>query len=106
LEGGNKNVGSHIKENESLDNALKRFKRSCAKAGVRRIFARRVLPESQCQAPQESRRAEEQEQALLLIQAALRMRVEVRNTTPPAGTRGGEYCFAIRKGLDNPKQMV
>ena len=24
----------HLKENESLDNALKRFKRSCAKAGV------------------------------------------------------------------------
>ncbi len=24
----------HVKENESLDNALKRFKRSCAKAGV------------------------------------------------------------------------
>lgn len=24
----------HIKENETLDNALKRFKRSCAKAGV------------------------------------------------------------------------
>ena len=24
----------YVKENESLDNALKRFKRSCAKAGV------------------------------------------------------------------------
>ena len=24
----------HIKENESLDSALRRFKRSCAKAGV------------------------------------------------------------------------
>ena len=24
----------HVKENESLDAALKRFKRSCAKAGV------------------------------------------------------------------------
>ena len=24
----------HVKENESLDSALKRFKRSCAKAGV------------------------------------------------------------------------
>ena len=24
----------HIKDNESLDSALKRFKRSCAKAGV------------------------------------------------------------------------
>ena len=29
LEGGN-----YVKENESLDNALKRFKRSCAKSGV------------------------------------------------------------------------
>ena len=26
----------HVKEGESLDSALKRFKRSCAKAGVRR----------------------------------------------------------------------
>ena len=25
----------HVKDNESLDSALKRFKRSCAKAGVR-----------------------------------------------------------------------
>ena len=24
----------HVKENESIDSALKRFKRSCAKAGV------------------------------------------------------------------------
>ncbi|MBR5381737.1 MAG: 30S ribosomal protein S21 [Oscillospiraceae bacterium] len=24
----------HVKENESLDSALKRFKRNCAKAGV------------------------------------------------------------------------
>lgn len=24
----------HLKENESLDNALRRFKRSCAKSGV------------------------------------------------------------------------
>ena len=26
----------HVKEGESLDSALKRFKRSCAKAGVRK----------------------------------------------------------------------
>ena len=26
----------YVKENESLDNALKRFKRSCAKSGVKR----------------------------------------------------------------------
>lgn len=34
LEGGNKMSEIYVKENESLDNALKRFKRSCAKAGV------------------------------------------------------------------------
>ena len=33
-EGGKTMSEVHIKENESLDNALKRFKRSCAKAGV------------------------------------------------------------------------
>ena len=34
LEGG-KNVSEvHIKDNESLDSALKRFKRNCAKSGV------------------------------------------------------------------------
>lgn len=26
--------GIHVKENESLDSALRRFKKSCAKAGV------------------------------------------------------------------------
>ena len=31
----------HVKEGESLDSALKRFKRSCAKAG---IAARRARP--------------------------------------------------------------
>lgn len=34
LEGGNRMSEIYVKENESLDNALKRFKRSCAKAGV------------------------------------------------------------------------
>ena len=34
LEGGNRKSEIYVKENESLDNALKRFKRSCAKAGV------------------------------------------------------------------------
>ena len=33
-EGGNKMAEIRIKENESLDSALKRFKRSCAKSGV------------------------------------------------------------------------
>jgi len=34
LEGG-KNVSEvHVKDNESLDSALKRFKRNCAKSGV------------------------------------------------------------------------
>jgi len=35
LEGGKSLVSEvHIKDNESLDSALKRFKRNCAKAGV------------------------------------------------------------------------
>ena len=33
-EGGKKMSEVRLKDNESLDNALKRFKRSCAKAGV------------------------------------------------------------------------
>lgn len=33
-EGGNSMSEIHLKENESLDNALRRFKRSCAKSGV------------------------------------------------------------------------
>jgi small subunit ribosomal protein S21 len=34
LEGGKLVSEVHVKDNESLDSALKRFKRSCAKAGV------------------------------------------------------------------------
>ena len=34
LEGGKYMSEIYVKENESLDNALKRFKRSCAKSGV------------------------------------------------------------------------
>ena len=35
LEGGKSSMSEiHVKENESLESALKRFKRSCAKAGV------------------------------------------------------------------------
>ncbi len=34
LEGGNLMSEVRLKENESLDSALKRFKRSCAKSGV------------------------------------------------------------------------
>ena len=35
LEGGKSSLSEiHVKENESLESALKRFKRSCAKAGV------------------------------------------------------------------------
>ena len=36
----------YVKENESLDNALKRFKRSCAKAGVLAEVRRREHYES------------------------------------------------------------
>ena len=39
----------HVKDGESIDSALKRFKRSCAKAGV----IARALREPQRQAPQE-----------------------------------------------------
>ena len=34
LEGGKQMSEVRVKENESLDSALKRFKRSCAKSGV------------------------------------------------------------------------
>jgi small subunit ribosomal protein S21 len=35
LLGGGKTMSEvHLKENESLDNALRRFKRNCAKSGV------------------------------------------------------------------------
>ncbi len=34
LEGGKSVSEVHVKDNESLDSALKRFKRSCAKSGV------------------------------------------------------------------------
>ena len=40
----------HVKEGESLDSALKRFKRSCAKAGVLAEVRKR-----ECEAPQEER---------------------------------------------------
>ena len=36
----------HVKEGESLDSALKRFKRSCAKAGVLSEVRRRECYES------------------------------------------------------------
>ncbi len=34
LGGGNEMAEIHVKDNETLDNALRRFKKSCAKAGV------------------------------------------------------------------------
>ena len=34
LEGGKELSEVHVKDNESLDSALKRFKRNCAKSGV------------------------------------------------------------------------
>lgn len=43
----------YVKENESLDNALKRFKRSCAKAGVMSDLRRKeYYPEPQRSSPQ------------------------------------------------------
>ena len=44
----------HVKDGESIDSALKRFKRSCAKAGVIAEVRKREHYESpQRQAPQE-----------------------------------------------------
>ncbi len=52
----NKCLKSRIKENESLDNALKSFKRSCAKASVLAGSEKEgVLPEPQRQAPQRAK---------------------------------------------------
>ena len=54
----------HVKEGESLDSALKRFKRSCAKAGVLAEVRRRECYES----PSVKRRCpQEQKQEILLI---------------------------------------
>ena len=53
----------HVKEGESLDSALKRFKRSCAKAGVLAEVRRRECYES----PSVKRRPQEQKQEILLI---------------------------------------
>ena len=36
----------HVREGESLENALKRFKRSCAKAGVRAEVRKREFYDS------------------------------------------------------------
>jgi len=45
--GGGKTMSEiHLKENESLDNALRRFKRSCAKSGVLTELRRREHYES------------------------------------------------------------
>ena len=43
----------HVKDGESIDSALKRFKRSCAKAGVIAEVRKRALREPQREAPQE-----------------------------------------------------
>jgi len=45
--GGGKTMSEvHIKDNESLDNALRRFKRSCAKSGVMSEIRKREHYES------------------------------------------------------------
>ena len=36
-----------VKENESLDSALRRFKRSCAKAGIMQEVRKREIREAQ-----------------------------------------------------------
>ena len=41
LKGGNKMSNIIVKENESLDSALRRFKRSCAKAGIQQEIRKR-----------------------------------------------------------------
>ena len=47
----------HVRENESLESALKRFKRSCAKSGVLAEVRKR---EPQREAPQEVRSSAEE----------------------------------------------
>ena len=32
-----------VKENETLDNALRRFKRNCAKAGIQQEILRKIM---------------------------------------------------------------
>ena len=44
-----------LKENESLDSALKRWKRSCAKSGVLAEVRKRALREAQRQKKEEIR---------------------------------------------------
>ena len=57
----------YVKENESLDNALKRFKRSCAKAGVLADLRKKEYYQSpQRQAPQEKRGRSQEQEALQL----------------------------------------
>lgn len=41
MEGGKKMSEVRVKENESLDNALRRFKRQCAKAGISQELRKR-----------------------------------------------------------------
>ena len=41
LEGGQKMSNVIVKENESLDSALRRFKRNCAKAGIQQEIRKR-----------------------------------------------------------------
>ena len=38
----------HVKENESLDSALKRFKRNCAKAGVLSDLLKKEYYQREC----------------------------------------------------------
>lgn len=54
--GGNKMSEIYVKENESLDNALKRFKRSCAKAGVMSDLRRKEYYQSPSVRRRKSRR--------------------------------------------------
>ena len=60
----------HVKEGESLDSALKRFKRSCAKAGIVAEVRRRECYES----PSVKRRKKSE--------AARKNRINVKNPPP------------------------
>ena len=55
----------HVREGESLENALKRFKRSCAKSGVLAEVRKREY-QPQRQAPQEERGRPQEPQKVLL----------------------------------------
>ena len=48
-----------VKENETLDSALRRFKRSCAKAGIQQEIRRESITRSQALSVRKSQKQQE-----------------------------------------------